>query len=180
MLQRDTHKAGTALTVPLDDLDVRLIDLLADDASRTNVALARELGVSDVTVRNHMTRLMNTGAVKIVAVVDPAKIGRGLQLIGDIQVEVGRVHETAEALAALPQTTYVGYTAGENDLLMVASLRNEEELFHFLTEVVPSIPGVRRLRTSQVLKVLKRTFRSGRVLQTDIAVETSPDGNLTQ
>lgn len=168
------------MTVPLDDLDVRLIDLLADDASRTNVALARELGVSDVTVRNRMARLMEAEAVKIVAVVDPAKVGRGLQVISDIEVELGRVHETAEALAALPQTTYVGYMVGENDLLMVASLLNEEELFLFVTEVVPSMPGVRRLRTSQVLKVLKRTFRSGRVLQTDTAVETNPDGNPTR
>ncbi len=168
------------MTVPLDDLDVRLIDLLADDASRTNVALARELGVSDVTVRNRMARLMEAEAVKIVAVVDPAKVGRGLQVISDIEVELGRVHETAEALASLPQTTYVGYMVGENDLLMVASLLNEEELFLFVTEVVPSMPGVRRLRTSQVLKVLKRTFRSGRVLQTDTAVETNPDGNPTR
>jgi Lrp/AsnC family transcriptional regulator for asnA, asnC and gidA len=165
------------MSIPLDDLDIRLIDLLADDASRTNVALARDLGVSDVTVRNRKARLMETEAVKIVAVVDPEKVGRGRQVIGDIEVELGRVHETAQALAALPQTTYVGYSVGENDLLMVATLRNEEELFLFLTEVVPSIPGVRRLRTSQVLKVLKRTFRSGRGLQADTTAAANAVGN---
>ncbi len=148
----------------LDDLDRKLIALLTEDASHTNVALARDLGVSDVTVRNRIQRLLDDGIIEIVAIVDPWKIGHRIQIISGIEVELGHIHPTAEALAALEQTTYVAYTTGEYDLIVVSVLGSKAELFHYLSDVIPTIPGVRRIRTSQILKAVKRILRYDQVL----------------
>ena len=153
------------MTVLLDDLDRRLITLLMEDASRTNVFLARELGVSDGTVRNRIQNLIDKGVMEIVAVVDPWKVGHKLQIICGIEVDLDRAHVVARTLADYEEVTYVAYTTGEYDLIIVAVLRSEEELFYFLTDKLGRTEGVRRIRTNQVLKTLKRTFRYDRVLR---------------
>lgn len=148
----------------LDSTDVQLINLLSRDASQSNVALARQLDVSDVTVGKRVQKLSDEGIIRIVAVIDPNSVGYPIQIISGIEVEPGRAVEVGEALANLDQTAYVGVTLGEFDLIVVSHLRSNEEQFHFLTNVVPSISGVRRIQTSQVLKVGKLTFRYDRIL----------------
>jgi Lrp/AsnC family transcriptional regulator, regulator for asnA, asnC and gidA len=143
--------------VLLDDLDRRLIQLLMDDASCTNVALARKLDVSDVTVRNRTQRLVEAGVIKIVAIVDPQRIGHQIHIICGIEVELHKAHDVARALATMKETSYVAYTSGQYDLILVAGLPSEEELFTFLTERIPGVPGIRRIYTNQVLKAIKHT-----------------------
>ena len=76
-------------------------------------------------------------------------------------------HEIANTLAEFEEVTYVSFTTGEFDILMVAALRSQEELFNFLTVKLGRIEGIRRIRTNQVLKAVKRTFRYDRILRSE-------------
>lgn len=162
----------------LDELDRRLVKLLMEDASRTNVALARELGVSDGTVRNRIQNLLQLEIMQLVAIIDPWKVGHRIQIFSGLEVDLSRSHEIAAQLAELDEVTYVSFTTGEFDILMVAALRNQEELFNFLTNKLAHIEGIRRVRSNQVLKAVKRTFRYDRVLQReeDSRGKTESDG----
>ena len=142
----------------LDELDHKIIALLSEDASRTYVALAQELGVTDVTVRKRMHRLQEAGVIRVVAIVDPWKVGRRVQIICGISAELSRVHEVADMLAELEEVSYVGYTTGEYDLVIVAALKSEVELFYLLTDRIARIPGIRNMRTSNILRSIKNTF----------------------
>ncbi len=153
------------MQVQLDDLDLKLISLMMDDASRTNVALARELGVSDGTVRNHIQRLLDERVMQIVAIIDPWKIGHRIQLFSGIEVDLGKLNDVAQALAECAEVTYISYTTGAFDLLMVSVFANDEELFHFLTERVSKIDGIRRISSNHVLRAVKRTFRYDQLLR---------------
>ena len=86
------------MKVELDDLDRNILSLLMQDASRTNVALARELGVSDSTVRNRIQRLIDLEVMQIVAIIDPWKVGRRLQVHIGIRAEPGQLHTLVDAL----------------------------------------------------------------------------------
>ena len=154
-----THPAQYPDRQPeLDALDHDIIALLSEDASQTYVALAQRLGVTDVTVRNRMRRLVEADVMRIVAIVDPWKAGRRVQIISGIVTEPQAGHDVANALAQLEEVSYVGYTTGEADLVIVASLRSDEELFYLLTEKIAAIPGIRGIRTSNVLRTIKNTF----------------------
>jgi Lrp/AsnC family transcriptional regulator for asnA, asnC and gidA len=155
------------MTVELDDLDRRLIALLMEDASQTNVALARELGVSDGTVRNRIQNLLQQEVMQLVAIIDPWKVGHRIQIFSGLEVDLHRAHEIAATLAEFEEVTYVSFTTGEFDILMVAALRSQEELFNFLTVKLGRIEGIRRIRTNQVLKAVKRTFRYDRILRSE-------------
>jgi Lrp/AsnC family transcriptional regulator for asnA, asnC and gidA len=155
------------MTVELDDLDRRLIALLMEDASQTNVALARELGVSDGTVRNRIQNLLQQEVMQLVAIIDPWKVGHRIQIFSGLEVDLHRAHEIAQTLAEFEEVTYVSFTTGEFDILMVAAMRSQEELFNFLTVKLGRIEGIRRIRTNQVLKAVKRTFRYDRILRSE-------------
>lgn len=63
--------------VSLDGLDRKLIQKLQVNGQKTNVALAKELTISESTVRRRIERLQREGVIKIVAVPNLRKIGWG-------------------------------------------------------------------------------------------------------
>ena len=80
----------------LDTLDIRLLDLLQADASRSNQALAAAAPVSPATALRRVRRLVETGVIeRQVALVSPVRAG-GLSVI----VEVTLDRQGAEHLLA--------------------------------------------------------------------------------
>ena len=151
--------------IQLDDFDKNLIAYLMEDASQTNTAIARKLNVSDGTIRNRIQRLIEQGVLEIVAIVDPWKIGHRHQLISGITVDLDKITYIANALAECPEVTYLSYTTGPYDLMMVTAFATDEEMFYFLTEKLPKIKGVRHISSSHVLKAIKRSFRYDQFLK---------------
>lgn len=84
-------------TIPLDEVDLRLLGLLQDDASRSNLALAEAAHVSPATAMRRVRRLVESGVIeRQVAIVSPAAFDRGLTAV----VEVSLDHQAAERLSA--------------------------------------------------------------------------------
>ena len=74
-------------TNPLDAVDLRLLALLQDDASRSNQALAEAAHVSPATALRRVRRLVEAGIIeRQVAIVAPAKVG-GLSVIAEITLD---------------------------------------------------------------------------------------------
>ena len=83
--------------IPLDEVDVRLLALLQDDASRSNQALAEAAHVSPATALRRVRRLVDHGVIeRQVAIVSPHAFEAGLTAI----VEVTLDRQGAEHLAA--------------------------------------------------------------------------------
>ena len=84
-------------SIPLDEVDHRLLTLLQDDASRSNQALAEAAHVSPATALRRVRRLVEQGVVeRQVAIVSPQAFGSGLTAI----VEVTLDRQGAERLDA--------------------------------------------------------------------------------
>ncbi len=153
--------------ITLDDFDKKLLAYLMEDASQTNTAIARKLNVSDGTVRNRIQRLIDQDVLKIVAIVNPWKIGHRHQLISGLEVDLDKITAICNALAEFSEVTYISYTTGLYDLMMVSAFTNEEEMFHFFTQKMAKIEGIRHVSSSHVLKAIKRTFRYDQFLADD-------------
>ena len=81
----------------VDSTDLRLLDALQTDASRTNQALAAATGLSPATCLRRVKRLVDAGIVeRRVALLSPEKLGHGLSAF----VEVTLDRQAAEDLAA--------------------------------------------------------------------------------
>lgn len=139
----------------LDSVDKQIIRLLQEDGRRSNVEIARRIGVAEATVRKRLERLLAEGVIQIVAIPDPAKVGFPTSTVIGLQVDLGKVGEIGDRLAQMEEVRSVKYTTGEYDIVVEALFQSDEQLLEFLTNELASIPGVRRAATSHVLKVVK-------------------------
>ena len=81
----------------MDEIDMKLLDILQTDASESNQALAARVHVSPATCLRRVKRLVDAGIIeRRVALLSPEKLGHGLTAI----VEVTLDRQSAEALAA--------------------------------------------------------------------------------
>jgi Lrp/AsnC family transcriptional regulator, regulator for asnA, asnC and gidA len=145
-------------TKDLDVLDRRIIDQLQEDGRRSNVAIARALGVTETTIRHRIDRLIANGFIRIAAVIDPRKTPYLTDAMIWIRLERGQAREAGEQLAALPNVVYVAYTAGRYDMLIEALFESDEQLFEFLTGTLAKIPGVLQNETYHVLQTVKINY----------------------
>jgi len=150
--------AHAVTTKDLDALDRRIIDQLQDDGRRSNVAIARALGVTEATIRNRIDRLVSNGFIRIAAVIDPRKTPYLTDAMIWIRLERGRAREAGEHLAALPNVVYVAYTAGRYDMLIEALFESDDQLVEFLHGTLSKVPGVLQSETYHVLHTVKINY----------------------
>ena len=145
-------------TKDLDALDRRIIDQLQDDGRRSNVAIARALGVTEATIRNRIDRLISNGFIRIAAVIDPRKTPYLTDAMIWIRLERGLAREAGEHLASLPNVVYVAYTAGRYDMLIEALFESDDQLFEFLHGTLSKVRGVLQSETYHVLHTVKINY----------------------
>ncbi len=73
--------------MPLDATDERILEALQDDGRRSFRNIAREIGVSEGTVRTRVRRLEAAGALRFLAFVDPSQLGRRVLALVLVRVE---------------------------------------------------------------------------------------------
>lgn len=84
-------------TTPLDDTDVRLLDLLQRDASMSNQDLAAAAHTSAATCLRRVRRLVEAGVIeRRVAILSPERLGAGLTVLAEVTLD----RQGAEHLAA--------------------------------------------------------------------------------
>jgi Lrp/AsnC family transcriptional regulator for asnA, asnC and gidA len=139
----------------MDELDKKLIALLQQDGRASNIELAKEIGVSEGTVRRRFRTLIKDEVIRVVAIPDPAKMGRGTTALVGLQVDPALVEPVAVQLAKIDEVQYAAITTGAFDIFLWVALPSPEELAAFLRARVGSIPGVRRTETFVNLSIKK-------------------------
>ena len=141
----------------MDELDHKIIALLQMDGRASNAKIAREVGVSEGTVRRRLRRLTKDAVVHIVAVPNLEKLGYATTALVGLQTGPGMSDTVAESLASLPESHYVAVTTGSYDVFVWAGLESAESLGNFLRTKVGVIEGVQRTETFVNLSLKKRT-----------------------
>lgn len=126
--------------VDLDHIDLTVVRALQSDGRLTYETLAQRAGLSRPATRARVQRLLDSGAVRVVAVVHP--VVRGLTASAHLSIDVsGEARSVAHEIAAMPQAPFVTLTAGQRAIM--AELRTEgfDELDRAI-ERVRALPGV--------------------------------------
>jgi len=142
-------------TVEMDALDRRIMRQLRPNSRRSYASIARELGVSEPTVRNRVERLIGRGAILPMIGVNAAAIGLPVDAMVGIRVDRGFSKEVGARLAAMENVAYVGYTTGSFDILIEAHLPDNEGLYTFLNEELAQIEGIAYTETWHILRTDK-------------------------
>ena len=142
----------------MDELDRKIIALLQMDGRASNAKIAREVGVSEGTVRRRLRRLIEDDVVSVVAVPNLEKLGYATTALIGLQTGPGKSDAVAEAIANLQEAHYVAVTTGAYDVFVWAGLESAESLGNFLRAKIGIIEGVQRTETFVNLSIKKRTY----------------------
>jgi Lrp/AsnC family transcriptional regulator, regulator for asnA, asnC and gidA len=142
----------------LDSLDQEIIRILQKNGRTPNTDVARQLDVTETTIRNRVARLLDEGFIEIVAVPTPMAIGLSLSAIIGISTRLGEVRAVADQLVKCPEVRYVGLSTGRYDIMIEAFFNGHEHLLEFVSEGIGSLDGVEDAETSIILKVPKFSY----------------------
>jgi DNA-binding Lrp family transcriptional regulator len=139
----------------IDDLDRRLVERLRLDGRASNRALARDLGVNEVTVASRLRRLEKEQILRVVALTDIEAFGYTCMAFVLLTVAGRPAVDVAPDLAAIPETTSVMVATGRFDIVATVLAKNRAELARITGEVIPAIKGVATIRSEFALDVLR-------------------------
>ena len=131
----------------MDELDTRIVDILQQDGRASNAGIAREVGVSEGTVRRRLKRLVHEEFISVVALPDPSKMGLATRALVGVQVDPDKVDQVADSISEFGEVKWVKITTGSYDIFAWVKLPTSEALGIFLRTKVGTVSGVRRTET---------------------------------
>lgn len=143
----------------MDELDRRILQTLQEDGRTPFTQIARQVDVSETTVRARYQSLVDKGIVRTVAIVDPYALGFQAPAIIAISVEPAAVDQVARAISELPEVSYLVMTLGASDLIVEVFCRDLPHLTHLVTQHIYGIPGVRSAEALMIARSYKLSFR---------------------
>ena len=152
----------TSKTYKIDKLDKRIINCLQEDGRKSNILIARELGVTESTIRRRINQLLSGEVMRITAVANPLKLDRPIVVIIAINVTPSRLLDVAKSLNLLTEFRFIGMTTGEYDFVTEVWFQSFEELHRFLVERLTPIEGITRVVTTNVIEMVRYTYDWGR------------------
>lgn len=147
------------MTVRLDDIDKRILQVLQRDGRLSNRDLATTVGLSAAPCLRRVQRLEEHGYIRgYVALVDPEIVDRGLTVFITVRLQqhTTRTVDRFEAeILEEPAVLECYWTAGETDYLLKVALADLHALDRFLLDRLTQIPGVATLHSGIAIRPVK-------------------------
>jgi Lrp/AsnC family transcriptional regulator for asnA, asnC and gidA len=137
----------------LDDINLKIIDILSKDSSVPFVEIAKQIGISDATVHIRVKRLMACGIInKFTISVNNNLLGYDHLAFMGINVEPGFADEAVGQLSNLDEILEIHEMHGTFDLLLKIRAM---DLDHMRDIVVNKIRKLPRILETELMTVLK-------------------------
>ncbi|MFT5338115.1 MAG: Lrp/AsnC family leucine-responsive transcriptional regulator [Sphingobacteriales bacterium] len=146
----------------LDRIDIRILDLLQNDARLTNKQIAEELGMSTTPVFERIKKLEKKGVIqKYVALVDRRKVGKNLLAYGSVRLKEHTQTSISTFVAQVkdfPEVIECMHTTGMGDYLLKIVVDDMDAYHRFVMDKLSAITVISHVETSFVLdEVIKTT-----------------------
>ncbi len=157
----------------LDEVNLRILDILGRDASRPFVDIAKELEISDATVHIRVKRLQAAGILrKFTITTDNVLLGYDHLAFVGINLSKGSGDEVLVALSQIEEILELHEMYGQYDLLVKIRSRNLEEMRDIIANKISKIPQITEAQSMMVLKTIKEEHTVP--LKRDIAEAAGP------
>lgn len=139
----------------MDELDLKILSVLLENAKLSYRKIAVKLGVSVATVMNRVVRMEKEKIIGgYAARLDYEKLGYDIKVIIDMRISKGRQIEVESKIAHHPNVSAVFDVTGPFDTMVIANFRSRKEMDRFLKKV-QTYEFVERTETKLVLNTVK-------------------------
>jgi DNA-binding Lrp family transcriptional regulator len=152
------------MTSPIDDLDARLITLMAAEPRIGLMEASRRLNVARGTVQARLAKLTERGVIRSFGPeVDPSRIGYPVLAFVFLEITQGRLTAAIAHLESVPEVLEAHATSGPRDLLCRVAAHDTEQLQDIINRLL-STPAVRR-STSYIVLSTQIAHRTGPLVE---------------
>ena len=143
----------------MNETDMKILQVLLEDARFSSRQIAKRVGVSVGTVLSRIKKLEEEGLIKGYSVImDHEKLGYQLTVVMEVTVSKGRLVEMENEIAKIPNVCSVYDVTGLTDAFIIAKFKSREDLGRF-TKRLLALPYIERTNTHVVLTTVKEDFR---------------------
>lgn len=129
----------------IDETDKEILTILKDNARTPFLEIAKQLKISESTIRKRVSNLESKGVIKkYSAVIDPTKIGYGSVAIVGIDVQPEKFLNVANKLTEFDNIKFVATSTGDHMIMTEIWMDKASELREFISNKIEKIDGVTR------------------------------------
>ena len=140
----------------LDDINLKIIDILSKDSSTPFVEVAKQIGISDATVHIRVRRLVAAGIIsKFTLAVDNNLLGYDHLAFMGINVEQGFADEATDDLSNLEEVLEIHEMHGKFDLLLKIRAKGLDQMRDIVVNKIRKLPNILETELMTVLKTRK-------------------------
>ena len=139
----------------LDELDHKILQILEEDGRAPAKYIAEQLSVNEVTVSKRLTKIIDGGFCKIIAIADFEKCGFEYLLPVGIRVQGDKLEEVADILSHLDEVFSVNAVSGIQDIEILCATKTLHETKVLLDQTLPSIIGIKSIAPAIASNVYK-------------------------
>jgi len=146
----------------LDDIDLKILDIISKNARTPFKDVAVEVGVSRAAIHQRVNRMIELGVIVGSGYhIDPKKVDfRTCTYIGIFLEKGGLFTEVVESLKDIPEIVECHYTTGQYAIFIKVYARDNEHLKTILSGQIQKIQGVASTETFISLEEsFKRTLQ---------------------
>ncbi len=139
----------------MDEKDLKILSLLAENSRTPSTRIARVLGISDVAVKKRIVKLEREGVIKGYKLeVDPSKLGYSSIAYVGVNVNSESLLDVAKELSNRKDVVFVALTSGDHDVMIELWAKDGSEMQLKLKEI-KNLDGVKNVYPAIVLEVIK-------------------------
>ncbi len=144
----------------IDDIDLRILEILQEKARIPNAEVARQIGMAPSAVLERIRKLESQGIIEGYEVrLNPSHFDQGLAAFVMVEADRSGNGRLGLEIANITGVQEVHQVAGDDGYLVKIRAAGTEALGRILREEFPAIKGVRATRTQVVLSTIKETRR---------------------
>jgi len=147
------------MDIKLDDIDLKLLRLLQEDAHLTTKQLAEKVSLSTTPVFERIKRLENEGFIKkYVAVLDAGKLNRGFMVFTSVklkQMNRNVANDFVTVIKDIPQVAECYNIAGEFDYLLKINAPDMAYYNDFIINTLGTIESIGSILSTFVMREIK-------------------------
>jgi Lrp/AsnC family transcriptional regulator, leucine-responsive regulatory protein len=146
------------MTVDLDIVDLKILNLMQTNARISNADLARELEMAPSAVLERVKKLEQKKVIlQFTTSINPVAVNQKLLAFIFIKSTEGFASssKTADALANIPEIQEVHHIAGEDCFLVKVRTEDSASLMDLMRNSLKKIPGILSTKTTIVLETVK-------------------------
>jgi DNA-binding Lrp family transcriptional regulator len=145
--------------IRLDRTDREILLQLQQDGRLTNVELAKRVGLTPPPCLRRVKRLEDAGVITgYRAVIDPAAVGRGLEVFVDLEIQatdLKTVEELEATVAGYEEVIELRRMFGRPDYFIRVAVADHAAYDSFTTSKLLGLPGVLRVTSHLTMRKIK-------------------------